>query len=239
MVDEPEKKFVFPMMPIRAWWGLRRQFFKSVPSDVDSAYISTCLGFDLKSAKNVLPDLVRMNIIDEAGKTLERAYKWRDDDQYPALCEELRKELFPTSLTDNLSGKDVDEERVKRWFMQNAKVGESAARRMTNIYVLLCKADPSEGKETEAVPAPRTPKTVAASSEPTAPKRPVLHKRSEAVPPPIGLTSPVKNGPSIHMDIQIHISPDSTPEQIDKIFSCLAKYFQKKGEVDDDPPGDI
>jgi hypothetical protein len=41
------------------------------------------------------------------------------------------------------------------------------------------------------------------------------------------------------MDIQIHISPDSTPEQIDKIFSCLAKYFQKKGEVDDDPPGDI
>jgi hypothetical protein len=33
--------------------------------------------------------------------------------------------------------------------------------------------------------------------------------------------------PSIHLNIQIHISPESTPDQIDKIFSSMAKHLYK------------
>lgn len=33
------------------------------------------------------------------------------------------------------------------------------------------------------------------------------------------------NSPSLHIDIQIHISPDSSPEQIDKIFESMAKHL--------------
>lgn len=33
--------------------------------------------------------------------------------------------------------------------------------------------------------------------------------------------------PSVHIDFQIHISPESTPEQIDKIFESMSRHFGK------------
>jgi len=36
--------------------------------------------------------------------------------------------------------------------------------------------------------------------------------------------------PSLHIDIQVHISPDSSPEQIDKIFESMAKHLYKKNK---------
>ncbi|MCQ1855838.1 DUF5343 domain-containing protein [Neorhizobium galegae] len=35
----------------------------------------------------------------------------------------------------------------------------------------------------------------------------------------------MQNGPAVHIDIQIHISPESTTEQIDKIFESMAKHL--------------
>lgn len=32
-------------------------------------------------------------------------------------------------------------------------------------------------------------------------------------------------GPGLHIDIQIHISPESTPDQIDRIFESMAKHL--------------
>lgn len=34
--------------------------------------------------------------------------------------------------------------------------------------------------------------------------------------------------PTVHIDLQIHISPSSTPEQIDKIFESISKHLYKK-----------
>ena len=33
------------------------------------------------------------------------------------------------------------------------------------------------------------------------------------------------NRPNLHIDLQIHISPDSTPEQIEAIFASMAKHL--------------
>ena len=33
------------------------------------------------------------------------------------------------------------------------------------------------------------------------------------------------NGPNLHIDLQIHISPDSTPEQIEAIFESMEKHL--------------
>ena len=37
--------------------------------------------------------------------------------------------------------------------------------------------------------------------------------------------APCSNKPNLHIDLQIHISPDSTPEQIECIFSSMAKHL--------------
>jgi hypothetical protein len=34
--------------------------------------------------------------------------------------------------------------------------------------------------------------------------------------------------PSLHIDIQVHISPDAKPEQIDKIFESMSKHIYKQ-----------
>ena len=39
--------------------------------------------------------------------------------------------------------------------------------------------------------------------------------------------SSINMSPSIHIDLQIHISPDMTDEQIDRIFQSIAKHIIK------------
>jgi hypothetical protein len=34
-----------------------------------------------------------------------------------------------------------------------------------------------------------------------------------------------RSGPEVHIDIQIHISPESSHDQIDKIFESMAKHL--------------
>lgn len=42
---------------------------------------------------------------------------------------------------------------------------------------------------------------------------------------------PTAGGPEVHIDIQIHISPESTAQQIDKIFESMAKHlYGRKGD---------
>jgi len=36
--------------------------------------------------------------------------------------------------------------------------------------------------------------------------------------------------PSIHIDLEIHVSPESTPEQIDKVFESIAKHLYGKSD---------
>ena len=37
------------------------------------------------------------------------------------------------------------------------------------------------------------------------------------------------NLPNLHIDLQIHISPESTPEQIEAIFASMAKHLYGAG----------
>ena len=37
--------------------------------------------------------------------------------------------------------------------------------------------------------------------------------------------------PSVHIDIQVHIAPESSPEQIDQIFKSMAKHLYGKGDA--------
>jgi hypothetical protein len=39
------------------------------------------------------------------------------------------------------------------------------------------------------------------------------------------------NTPSVHIDIQVHIAPESSPEQIEQIFKSMAKHLYGKGDA--------
>jgi hypothetical protein len=60
-----------------------------------------------------------------------------------------------------------------------------------------------------------------------------LHMSSEALQVPVssaaGTTlasrASISGGPSIHIDIQVHIAPESSAEQVDQIFASMAKHL--------------
>ena len=56
-----------------------------------------------------------------------------------------------------------------------------------------------------------------------------LHTPPAQVTPGAGRGAP---GPALHIDIQVHISPEASPDQIDKVFASMAKhlYGAKKTE---------
>jgi hypothetical protein len=61
-----------------------------------------------------------------------------------------------------------------------------------------------------------------------------LHISSSALHAPVAEELPSrptqasnKVSPSVHIDVQIHISPEATADQIDQIFSSMSKHLYK------------
>lgn len=60
------------------------------------------------------------------------------------------------------------------------------------------------------------------------PPAPAAPKPDPATATPLPAPGVAASSPSLHIDIQVHISPDSSPEQIDKIFESMANHLYKK-----------
>jgi len=52
-----------------------------------------------------------------------------------------------------------------------------------------------------------------------------LHTPPAGASPKIPMLPQTQTGPAVHIDIQIHISPESTSQQIEKIFESMAKHL--------------
>jgi hypothetical protein len=217
-----EQKRTYPVIPATHWWTLRERFKQSIPANVTPVYLATALDMKEKSAKsNILPSLVLMGLVDQEGKPTGRAKRWRDDLEYPQLCAEIRSELYPQELLDAAPGPTVDRAAAERWFGTTTGLGTSAVKRFALVYELLTTATLPGMRE-------RSPR-------PTEPKSAVTRKaKSEASPVPAirpeEALSSLAIEPSIHIDIQVHISPDAKPDQIDQIFASMAKHLRRRND---------
>lgn len=215
-----ENKPAFPMLPAKHWWLLRRRFKQSIPGTVTDNYLSTVLEMEVKSARaNVLPYLVSMGIIDEDGKTLDRAKHWRDDLEYPKVCDEILEDVYPRELLDTFQGQEIKPEAITRWFSNHTGAGDSAVRRMVGTFTLLLKKDPLA--EPERKPS-NTEKMIAPKKKVTTLPKPATQETKTT-------TTKTENvGPSLNINVQVHISSDATPDQIDQIFQSMAKHIYNK-----------
>lgn len=106
--------------------------------------------------------------------------------------------------------------------MRNAKVGQAAASKMSSFYLLLCDANPTavaNGSKKPKAPGPAAKKT----SEKTSERR--RSGRNGSAPTAADTAQVGGQGPSLHVDVQVHISPDASPDQIDQIFASMAKHI--------------
>ncbi len=213
----------FPMIPARIWWELRAKAKRSPPPEITASYVATACGISEKAAANVVPHLRRVGLIEkDSNKTTPRLFDWREDESYAKVCADVLKELYPAELRDALPPPDPDRSQAERWFARKTQTGESSSKQMASFYALVAKADVRESEQGEGEGGAPRPRPRPAPREPPAPKR-----RNETSAPDRNDVRPKTHVPAMHIDIQIHISPQSSPEQIDAIFASMARHLYR------------
>lgn len=225
-----DKKISFPTIPIASWFTLREKFKQRPPSEVNPSYIASSLAMTVASAgANVLPALKAFGIVGEDGKPTELAYDWRDDSKYKEVCEKIIAKVYPQGLQDLFHDSTASLEDLKSWFMRSAKVGEAAAIKFARTYHMLLKADIEQTKDTTSTNnrKPKSPTTAKVQKESV---KAIKKVEQQAVEVKVSDNEKVQMSssltPSLHIDIQIHISPESSADQIDKIFESMAKHLK-------------
>ncbi len=218
----PEKA-IFPMLAESNWWSIRSQFQKTLPSSVSVSYLKSLLNLKSdQSARNIISPLRQMGIIDDDGKPTSRANEWRNDEKYADVCKAIVGEVYPPDLADLFPEVPIDIGKARSWFMDTGRVGESAAAKITATYALLrtAKVNSDAASSKPAAGAAETKKT----TKKTAKNVQVKNEKDISEPPVVKPTVSASN-PSVHIDLQIHISPEASVEQIDCIFASIAKHL--------------
>lgn len=233
-----ETRKSFPTLSAGIWWTLRKQFRKSLPTRVEVTYLETVLGVGEKAAKNTLPQLRALGLLDDEGRPTDLANEWRSDDGYKSAARQILENSYPQGLKDAVPPEHPDRQAAQRWFMREGHVGEASAKMMAALYTLLAEGDHTtgEGRETrgrgsrgssEASSQRRSRSRSDAGKgtrQPTAKTASTPHQETPPQADP-QLQERASANPALHIDVQIHIPSDATADQIDTIFSSMAKHI--------------
>jgi hypothetical protein len=233
------EKITYPRVPESNWWTLRDQFSKTMPTTVTVSYLKSLLSFTSeKAARNLISPLQILGLIDADNKPTALANSWRNDSTYVQACKEML-EIYPQDLRELYSGSNIDRKSVQEWFQFTARLGQTAASQSAALYVLLNDATPKSSADF-AKPKKNTKKTSTSKATDTSasakPPEPTTDAQSD---PGVEVeTSEDSNHSSnhsdedqdnwfsLHVDLQIHISPEASAEQIDQIFESMAKHIK-------------
>ena|GEM_PF-224250 len=232
--DEMAASVSLPKVGEKSWFALRAKAAAAPSTKFTPATVAALLSMaGTKSASdNVVGPLRRLGLIEDDGALTDRGNKWRIDSSYADACEEILKSVYPPelrSLTDD-SGQP-DRVKVATW-LQHQGQGDSNAKQMAATYAMIASKSPAP-----ASPPAGTNGSKAASAKPRAARAPAGATSSSAAPDrkpkeasvnaPIGSGS-ANSAPTIHLDIQVHIPPAASADQIDQIFASMAKHLYRQ-----------
>ncbi len=222
-------KTLFPMIPQKAWWDLRKKFIQSIPGVVTTGYLAASLDMKETSARaNVLPYLEQLGIIDDEGRTLDRARQWRDDAQYPDVCRQMREEVYPQELLDAVPNPSEDRDAASRWFANHTGKGQAAVHKMVGVYSLLMDSDVSGKHVSRSKTESLKKENGSARKQPRA-SRNTITKSSSKKEEPKESGHGSTEVPNVYINLQVHVSSDATPDQIDQIFASMSRHIYRKG----------
>jgi uncharacterized protein DUF5343 len=224
------RRATFPNLPDANWWALRRRFQQTMPREIDASYLATVLNIGEAAAGNLVGPLRSLGLIDEDGRPTDLALAWRDDEQYRQVTQTMLKSVYPQALIDAAPPPNPDRGAVVRWFSRATGGGQAITERMARLYLLLAAGDPAgahaaaDRQSSEQAPRGR-PSGRSGAARRSTPARPAV----TAAPQPAvsGPASTLRQAhqPSVHIDVQVHIDPAATAEQIDHIFASMARHL--------------
>jgi Family of unknown function (DUF5343) len=231
---ETENRKSFPMLAPSHWWKLRTKFHQSIPGVVTDGYLATVLDMAEASARsNVTPYLKALGLINQDGKPTDLVKQWRDDDGYPAACKTILDATYPQELVLAIDDVTTGRPKAERWFQNKAGVGQNAAGKMASIFMVVYEADSSKAPdERKAQASKKAPKIVETGTKRTnkAEQKQVAPRQGEQFMPDAEKDRVLRTGPDVNINLQIHISADASPDQIDQIFMSMSKHLYKNGQ---------
>lgn len=163
------------------------------------------VGYRSKNDRSLLSVLRFIDFVDSMGAPTKRWREYRSKDHSAVLAEAIRhgySELY-AMYPDAHSRPNSD---LESFFKTHTSASNSVALRMVNTFKTLSSLASFDGKPTKV------------SDE----KRP----RDEGEPPKQD-ASGSRAGIPIHIDIQVHVSPQLTADQIDQVFKSMATHLSK------------
>lgn len=179
-----------------------------VPSKATIKWLET-IGYKSSNDRGMIGVLQQINFIDDSGTPLEPWIKYRGADYKKVLAQSILNgygELFEIYPDANVRSKI----ELDNFFSTKTKGGEQVISKITATFKTLC--------ELAEFGNSNLPKTEIEEKE-------TIHKNS-----PESMkhkNDPLKLNPNLQIAIQVQISPDATPEQIELIFANMAKYLFK------------
>jgi hypothetical protein len=211
----------YPKIPAKNWRILRAKAASAPSTKFTPSLVATLTGMNSPESamSNIIRPMRALGLFNEDGTLTDRGNKWRVDASYPAACDEILKEVYPSELASLTDGDNApDQGQVIGWF-EHEGYGKSNANQMGALYTLIAS------KETPEPPASSDKK---AERAPKAPSKTKTTGTPSSTPDPPHTPEPPRGSPNIHLDIQVHIPSDATPEQIDQIFASMAKHLYQK-----------
>ena len=220
-----EDKISYPCISEKAWWLLRNQFKKSIPSEITDVYIKTLLEMtSVSSARsNILVPLRQIGFVDENGKPSDLLYDYRLDDKYSEVCDKLLKSVYPSELLDLFPDDDVDKGKASNYFMSKVRAGAGQAGKLAAFFALLKSKRIGEIAKSSSKNEKNTRQTSQKFKTEKHSSSPDLQNENLSLPTPKS-----NKNMAVHIDLQIHISPEADAEQIDHIFASMSKHLYKE-----------
>ncbi|MDR6613089.1 DUF5343 domain-containing protein [Leifsonia sp. 1010] len=235
MTDTATSTKGYPYVSANVWSELRLRFQKSVPAKVTPSYLQSALGFNTeKAARNLIPQLKTIGLIDAEGVPTDLAKRFRIDTEYAAAAQEIVQNVYPEELRDLYPGPSENAADVTAWFMRHTGGGQASAGIQARFYLSLVSRNlPSTERQAKAAngdgPTPKRAQRKTAAEKPKRKDETNSADASIQANPGAGAESkqgaPQTKLPNLHVDVQVHISADASTEQIDAVFASMAKHL--------------
>ena len=216
-----DKAAGFPQIPARVWWGVRDLLNRSPKMKFDDGSLAATLDVQPAAARQYLTELKRIRLLDEKGAATELGERWRHDEGYETVVDEILRESYPESLVNIAPAGQAERSSVERWF-SHAGLGSGTAKNKAGTYLMIANDRPGE---TKVRTAPQR------AEKPPSERRPATAKAKTAADSGIGQkTPPPARTPTttsfpLNLNVQIHISADASTDQIESIFAAMKKYL--------------
>ncbi len=178
-----------------------------VPERVNRTWLKT-IGYTSSNDQSIPRVLEFIELVDTSRKPTEKWMQFRNRDLSGTVLAAAIREAYSALYQIHPDAHLLDDDDLKNFFRTQTEAGDQAVRRTANTFKTLCSvADFGEIQEGGAATQVR-PATVATVDSPQPP-----------------LLAGQAFTPSLRIDLQINVSSDTSPEQIDRIFESMAKHL--------------